>query len=138
KIDVIRLPGTDVFGTSGSKLKVGTELSLFYFRIGFGHFKFIVASVTGEIRRKSGNHPFHIMLIDLCLHFQIGCNDLSDMLAGSNGLADLGIEIAHLSIDGSFYLQVFHPLAYQGEAALHITDVFIETMNLTLPEKIVL
>ena len=138
KIDVIRLPGTDVFGTSGSKLKVGAELSLFYFRIGFGHFKFIVASVTGKIRRKSGYYPLYVVFVDQSLYFEVGGDDLPDMFAGSNGLADLGIEIAHLSIDGSFYLQVFHPLAYQGKTALHITDVFIETMNLTLPEKIVL
>ena len=60
------------------------------------------------------------------------------MFAGSNGLADLGIEIAHLSIDGSFYLQVFHPLAYQGEAALHVTDILVEAADLAFPEKIVL
>ena len=60
------------------------------------------------------------------------------MLAGSNGLADLSIEVPHLSVYGSFYFQVFHPFTYQGKTTLHITDVFIETMNLTLPENIVL
>ena len=78
------------------------------------------------------------MFINLRLYFQVGSDNLSDMLSRSNRLTNLRIEIAHLSINRCLHFQVLYTLTYQRKATFHIPDVLIQTGDLTFPENIVL
>ena len=102
QVYVISLSGTDILRSFGYKIEVCTKLTVFHFRIRFSHFQFIGSSVTGKVGRKSGKYPFYVVLVYLCLYFKVGSDDLPDMFAGSNGLADLASRLPTCPSMGAF------------------------------------
>ena len=78
---MISLSGTYILRPLRNESQVSTELPFFHFRIRFGYFQFIGSSVTGKVGRKSGKYTLHIMLVYLCLYFEVRSNNLADMFS---------------------------------------------------------
>ena len=135
---MISLSGTYILRPLRNESQVSTELPFFHFRIRFGYFQFIGSSVTGKVGRKSGKYTLHIMLVYLCLYFEVRSNNLPDMFSCGNGLSDLRVQVSYLSVNRSFNLQVFQALTDQRKTAFHVTYVLVQTADLAFTENIVL
>ena len=135
---MISLSGTYILRPLRNESQVSTELPFFHFRIRFGYFQFIGSSVTGKVGRKSGKYTLHIMLVYLCLYFEVRSNNLADMFSCGNGLSDLRIQVSYLSVNRSFNLQVFQALTDQRKTAFHVAYVLVQTADLAFTENIIL